>query len=180
MNWNIWKHFHFKCVYFELGKDTEAAQERWRIMSGLDSISSMSGWDFMQSWSSKRQAAASEYQTEDAALSSALASDGSGSTGSDNSISALLSGGTAASSSSFMSNDALSSSLFGGVSDDLTNQEDLMASIIKARMAKEQAASASALDAQSSSDALAALGQDIGSMNSDPNAPPGSLVDISA
>ena len=149
-------------------------------MSGLDSVSSLSGWDFMQSWSSKREAAASEYQTEDAALSSALIGSSTDSTGGDNSISALLTGGTAATSTSFMSNDALSSSLFGGVSDDLTSQEDLMASVIQTRLTKEQAASASAQDAQSSSDALASLAQDIGSLSPDPNAPPGSLVDITA
>ena len=75
----------------------------------------------------------------------------------------------------------MSSSLFGSVSDNLTNEEDLMANVIRSRLAKEQAASAS-----SSTDDLAALQQQLDSLSSsdptavDPNSPPGSLVDVSA
>ena len=91
----------------------------------------------------------------------------------------MLTGGSSASSSSFMTNDTLSSSLFGSVSDNLTNEEDLMANVIRARLSKEQAASAA-----SSGDDLAALQQQLASLSSgdgtDGTGQPGSLVDVSA
>jgi len=138
----------------------------------VDSISGMSGWDVMQSWSAKRAAAASEDAAQDSAMSSALLGGGS----SGDPISDMLTGGSSSSSSSFMTNDTLSSSLFGSVSDNLTNEEDLMANVIRTRLAKEQAASSSG-----SGDELAALQQQLASLSAgDSTSAPGSLVDISA
>lgn len=85
------------------------------------SMSGLSGYQQMQVWSAKRAAAAQDYQANMASLSSAL----TGSTG-------------PASTGSFVSNDTLSSALFGSVDSNLSSEETLMAQIIKTRLAREQ------------------------------------------
>lgn len=84
-------------------------------------MSGLSGYQQMQVWSAKRQSAAQDYQANNEALSTAL----TGSAG-------------PASTGSFVSNDTLSSALFGAVGDNLSGEETLMAQIIKTRLAREQ------------------------------------------
>jgi len=84
-------------------------------------MSGLSGYQQMQVWSAKRQAANQDYQSNMASLSSSL----TGSTG-------------PASTGSFVSNDTLSSALFGSVSDNLSGEETLVAQIVKTRLAREQ------------------------------------------
>lgn len=90
----------------------------------------------MQAWSASRSAAASTFQSQNDTLAASLTGAISGS----DAMTSLITGGASTRSSTFISNDALSSSLFGGTSDTLTAEETLMANIIYTRMMKEQMA----------------------------------------
>jgi hypothetical protein len=98
--------------------------------------SSLSAYDQMQAWSAKRSSSYDDFQSQNSTLVASLG----GSSSSVDTLSAMLTGGSSSSSSTFISNEALSSSLYGSVADNLTSEENLMAQVIYKRVMQEQAA----------------------------------------
>src|SRR5262245_57836871 len=95
-------------------------------------LSGMSAYEQMQAWSARRSAAYQTFQSQNSVAASAIG--GAGTT-----LTAMLTGGSDTK-STFILNEALSSSLYGNVSNNLSAEETLMTNIIYTRIMKEQAA----------------------------------------
>ncbi len=88
-----------------------------------------SSWDTMQAWSARRAASMQTFEAQNASLVASLG-------GTVDAFSSMMGGG--ASPSTFISNDALSSSLFGGVSTVLAAEETIIAQAVYTRLMKQQ------------------------------------------
>ncbi|MDQ0470999.1 hypothetical protein [Labrys wisconsinensis] len=106
--------------------------------------SSLSAYDQMQAWSAKRSTSYDTFQSQNSTLVASLG----GSASSADTLSAMLTGGSSSSSSTFISNEALSSSLYGNVADNLTSEENLVAQIVYKRVMQEQSAKAAQQQSQ--------------------------------
>ena len=90
-----------------------------------------SSWDTMQAWSARRAASMQTFETQNASLVASLG-------GTVDAFSSMMGGGS--SPTTFTSNDALSSSLFGGVSTILAAEETIIAQAVYTRLMKQQQA----------------------------------------